>query len=408
MPFYRTLSIEKLVHTRFTKFIDENKIIYNRQFGFRKKSLYTRYLLCLTETILKNLDEGKFSCAVFLDLQKAFDSVDHKILLKKLENYGFRGISKSWVNSYLTGRHQYVSVNNVHSEFMSIKHGVPQGSVLGPLFFILYINDLKNCLKYSKSYIFADDTAMNISHTSLKVLKKRLNIDLKLLYHWLSANQIKLNVAKTETILFRHPTKKINYDLKLKLHGKRLTFNESTKYLGVCIDRNLNWKSQMSMLAKKLRRTNGIISKLRHFLPQSTMIQIYHALFQSHLNYSLQVWAQNLPITNRLQKLQKTALRLITSKLFSQTLRNESPVAVSNVLNFNYVSSEIVTRGNTNKMLSRFEVRTSTYGIFSIRYQSIIQWNNLQNYYSHSLLSHFSLDKLKKKALKFLSLQSYN
>ena len=114
------------------------------------------------------MDEGKFSCTIFLDLQKAFDSVDHKILLKKLENYGFRGISKSWVNSYLTGRHQYVSVNNVHSEFMSIKHGVPQGSVLGPLFFILYINDLKNCLKYSKSYIFASDTAMNISHTSLK------------------------------------------------------------------------------------------------------------------------------------------------------------------------------------------------------------------------------------------------
>ena len=112
--------------------------------------------------------------------------------------------------------------------------------------------------------------------------------------------------------MFRHPTKKITYDLKLKLHGKRLTFNESKKYLGVCIDRNLNWKSQMIMLAKKLRRANGIISKLRHFLPQSTMIQIYHALFQSHLNYSLQVWAQNLPINNRIQKLQKTALRLIT------------------------------------------------------------------------------------------------
>ena len=105
----------------------------------------------MTETIRKNLDEGKFSCAVFLDLQKAFDSVDHKVLLKKLEIYGFRGVAKSWVGSYLTGRRQYVSINNVCSEPMFIKHGVPQGSVLGPLFFILYINDLKNCLKYSKA-----------------------------------------------------------------------------------------------------------------------------------------------------------------------------------------------------------------------------------------------------------------
>ena len=390
----------------------------------------------MTETIRKNLDEGKFSCAVFLDLQKAFDSVDHKILLKKLENYGFRGVAKSWVESYLTGRRQFVSINNVCSEPMSIKHGVPQGSVLGPLFFILYINDLKNCLNYSKAYIFADDTAINISHTSPKALKKRLNIDLKLLHHWLSANLIRLNVTKTETILFRHPTKKINYDLKLKLHGKRLTSNESTKYLGVCIDRNLNWKSQIDILAKKLRRTNGIISKLRHFLPQPTMIQIYHALFQSHLNYSLQVWAQNLPKTNRLQKLQKSALRLITFsapftpslpifrqlkisnindlvflcniKTVSKTLRNQSLVAVSNVLNLSYVSNTVVTRGNTSKMLNRFEARTSVYGIFSVRYQSIIQWNKLQTFYSHSLLSRLSLDKLKRKTLEFLSVQSYN
>ena len=427
---------EKLVHARFTKFINENNIIYSHQFGFRKQHSTLDNLICLTETIRKSLDEGKFSCAVFLDLQKAFDSVDHKILLKKLENYGFRGVAKSWVESYLTGRRQFVSINNVCSEPMSIKHGVPQGSVLGPLFFILYINDLKNCLNYSKAYIFADDTAINISHTSPKALKKRLNIDLKLLHHWLSANLIRLNVTKTETILFRHPTKKINYDLKLKLHGKRLTFNESTKYLGVCIDRNLNWKSQIDILAKKLRRTNGIISKLRHFLPQPTMIQIYHALFQSHLNYSLQVWAQNLPKTNRLQKLQKSALRLITFsapftpslpifrqlkisnindlvflcniKTVSKTLRNQSPVAVSNVLNLSYVSNTVVTRGNTSKMLNRFEARTSVYGIFSVRYQSIIQWNKLQTFYSHSLLSRLSLDKLKRKTLEFLSVQSYN
>ena len=185
---------------------------------------------------------------------------------------------------------------------MPITYGVPQGSVLGPLFFLLYINDLQKCLKYSKPFIFADDTALLLSHTSLKALKKRLNIDLKLLHHWLCSNKIGLNVSKTETILFRHPKKRINYDLKLKLHGKRLHFSQKTKYLGVYIDSHLNWKTHCDEVAKKLRRSNRIISKLRYFLPLKTMIQTYHTLFHSHINYGLNIWAQNLPKNNRLCK----------------------------------------------------------------------------------------------------------
>ena len=157
-------------------------------------------------------------------------------------------------------------------------------------------NDLQKekCLKYNKLFIFADDTALLMSHENRKTLKKRMNIDLKLLHHWLCSNKIGLNVSKTETILFRHPKKRINYDLKLKLHGKRLCLGQKTKYLGVHIDENLNWKTQLNEVAKELRQANGIISKLRHFLPLKTMVQVYHALFQSHINYKLQIWAQNL------------------------------------------------------------------------------------------------------------------
>ena len=185
---------------------------------------------------------------------------------------------------------------------MPINCGVPQGSVLGPLFFLLYINDLQKCLKYGRSFIFADDTALLVSHTTLNALRKRLNIDLKLLLFFftttrLCSNKIGLNVSKTETILFRHPKKKMNYDLKLKLHGKRLCLSQKTKYLGIHIDQHLSWKTQLDAVAKKLRRANGIISKLRHFLFLKTMVQVYHALFQSHVNYGLQIWAQNYPKT---------------------------------------------------------------------------------------------------------------
>ena len=133
--------------------------------------------------------------------------MDHNILLKKLECYGFRGITNNWFKSYLSNRKQYVSVSGVDSGFKDIKHGVPQGSVLGPILFLLYINDLKNALVYSRSFNFADDTAILYTDVNPKRLKKRVNIDLKLVLHWLRANKIHLNVAKTEVILFKQRQK---------------------------------------------------------------------------------------------------------------------------------------------------------------------------------------------------------
>ena len=148
------------------------------------------------------LENGKLACAIFIDLQKAFDTVDHEILLDKLKNYGFRGISNSWLRSYLTGRVQFVHVGS--SSNKTAKHVVPQGSVLGPLLFLIYINDQLNSLRFCLSHIFADETAFLYIERSPKALQKRINIDMKLLLKWLKANKISLNVAKTEIILFKH------------------------------------------------------------------------------------------------------------------------------------------------------------------------------------------------------------
>ena len=168
-----------------------------------------------------------------------------------------------------------VSVSGTNSPFKSINHGVPQGSVLGPLLFLIYINDLPNALVYSDAFIFADDTALLYSDKNLKRIRKRLNIDLKLLVHWLHTNKIGLNVDKTEAILFRSAKKKVDYDLKLKLNGKKLQLVSPVRYLGIVLDENLSWTHHKNSLAGKLRKSNGALSKLRHYNPRATIVSIY-------------------------------------------------------------------------------------------------------------------------------------
>ena len=201
-----------------------------------------------------------------------------------------RGIGNAWFKSYLSNRSQFVSILGFNSSLKSILHGVPQGSVLGPLLFLLYINDLHDAIQ------------------------KKINIDLKLLCHWLNANKISLNTKKTEYILFRHQQKSINFELKLKLNGKKLYPSSFIKYLGIFLDENLNWKKHTSILSSKLRRANGALAKLRHFLPLNTLISVYYAIFNSHLNYGSQIWGQNQNyVTNRIFTLQKSAIRIISN-----------------------------------------------------------------------------------------------
>ena len=208
--------------------------------------------------------------------------MDHNILLRKLELYGIRGICNKWFASYLKGRKQYVSLNGKKSDYKQVLHGVPQGSVLGPLLFIIYINDLPNALLFSNATLFADDTCLLYSNPSLKCIEKRLNVDLKRLFKWLCANKISLNVSKTEVLLFRNTHKVINHNVRLKLNGKTLPLSKSVKYLGVQLDDHLSWKFHFESLAVKLRKSNGIISKLRHNVPQSILLFFYNSFFESH------------------------------------------------------------------------------------------------------------------------------
>ena len=182
--------VEKVMYNRLYDFLEKHDTIYKNQYGFRKNHSTIHALVNMTEDIRNALDNDHIVCGVFIDLRKAFDTVDHHILLKKLEYYGVRGIALNWFKSYLSNRRQCVSINGVLSEEAKIEYGVPQGSILGPLLFLIYINDLNKAIKNSTVRHFADDTNLIIKNKSAKIVARDLNKDLRLLTKWLRAQDI--------------------------------------------------------------------------------------------------------------------------------------------------------------------------------------------------------------------------
>ena len=236
--FYKI--IEKLMHKRLYTFLEDNNILYHNQYGFRKKNSTVYALIQITELIKASIDNGKFGYGIFIDLRKAFDTVNHKILLTKLEHYGVRGNMPHWFQSYLSNRKQYVLINGETSESLEINCVVPQGSVLGPLLFLLYINDLPNISKLLNFYLFADDTNIYYESSSLQELEKTINKELNKLYLWLNVNRLSLNIDKTNYIIFHPYNKPMKQHITIKINKKAIQEKEGIKYLGVLIDSTLS------------------------------------------------------------------------------------------------------------------------------------------------------------------------
>ena len=308
-----TKIIEKIMFTRLYKFLDHHKCLYSQQFGFRAKHSTTHAVLSMIQEIRETIENDDVAVGVFVDFKKAFDTVNHEILLTKMEHYGIRGLSNKWFCSYLSNRKQYVTIDATDSSYEYVRHGVPQGSVLGPLLFLIYINDLNQCIKNSTTRHFADAT--NILHIIRNKQRNRnpfrkLNNDLRALTHWLLANKISLNKTKTEVVIFRKKTTGIPPG-KIILNGLRLEYQHSTKYVGLILDEHLNFKVHIDTLNARLRRANNLLSICRHYVPKEILHQIYYGQFHSHLSYGCQIWTT----ANDLQStivLQRKALRIIT------------------------------------------------------------------------------------------------
>ena len=229
-------------------------------------------------------------CGVFIDLQKAFDTVNHEILLEKLSRYGRRSKENNWFCSFLTNRKQYVSINDFFSQKKIVRCGAPQGSTLRPLLFLIYINDLNNTLDKCRVHNFADDTYLLFGNKCPSEISCVINNELKLMTDWLRANKLSLHESKTKLLIFR-PRRKINIAVpNIKLNNFILNSEKTVTYFGIEINENLSWNKQREILAKKLSRTNGILSKLRCYVSNKYLTSIYYSLFKSYIVYGSTVW----------------------------------------------------------------------------------------------------------------------
>ena len=319
---YRPISVipivakvfERIVYDQLYEYLIENNLLSSRQSGFRSLHSTVTALLEATDSWAYDIDAGNVNAVVFLDLKKAFDTVDHSILLSKMEKYGLSGSTLSWFQSYLNQRKQRCFVNGSLSSCCSLSCGIPQGTMLGPLLFILYINDLPNCLISSSSRMYADDTHITFASNNIKTIEENLNEDLSKVNEWLVSNKLTLNSSKTEFLLIGSRQRLATLTSPaITINGSRIKQVMSSKSLGVIIDQNMTWDAHISFICKKIASGIGALKRVRPFVPFETFLTIYDSLIRPHFEYCSVVWSScNKNLSEKLQKLQNRAARIIS------------------------------------------------------------------------------------------------
>ena len=325
---------EKSFYTQLISYFESKNILSDRQFGFRAGKSTSQAISSFISCVYDRLDEGNLYFTMFLDFRKAFDCVDHNILLAKLNYYGVRGVPFQWLKSYLTNRRQYTVVRGHSSKYCNIKYGVPQGSILGPLLFLIYINDFPNSSPYFDFNLFADDSTVSCSFSRNKINSVHLEINNNLaqVSKWLNCNRIMLNVEKTKYVIFSY---RGNFNLPIVLINEdQIESVDCVKYLGCYLDNNLNFKDHIGFISMKMSKSIGILHKLKDFVPQFILKKIYDILVHPYISYCILVWGGSASyLINNIILLQKRSVRCITN---SDYLAHTSKLFCHlNILKFN-------------------------------------------------------------------------
>ena len=408
LPTFSKL-LERLVYNRLESFLNNNNILYEHQYGFRKKNSTCHPILQLLKYIYDSNDKTSkdITLGIFLDLSKAFDTVSHDILISKLEHYGIRGLPLNWFKSYLSNRVQYIEYKDEKSGLCQVGYGVPQGSILGPLLFLIYVNDFAHCTKLNL-LSFADDTTLYTSFSKSEMITTYVNQELDKVQCWLSSNKLTLNVKKSSFMTFGpHNSHLMKEDLQIKVNNiaiERAGDNyerKSIKFLGVNMDEHLTWKQHIQATSNKINKSLFALNQVKNILPQKALRSLYYALVHSHINYCIEIWGNSCSI-DKISKLQKRAIRIInktsfrahtesllkksgilkTKDMYSQKLKLFGFDYRNNILPksfINYFPSQAANIRTRQINFLNYSVPRTTYSSQSFLHQTIKLWNEIPN-----------------------------
>ena len=403
---------EKIICSRLYNFFTSNNLLSDCQFGYRKKHS-TGHAIHHSVNIIKDaLADKKHVIAIFVDLSKAFDTIDHKILLSKLERYGIRGTANNLIHDYLTGRTQYVSTLGEHSDLEDIIFGVPQGSVLGPLLFLIYMNDIVNSINDKlniKLVLYADDTNIFVIEESKALAMSKANIVLTKINRYMKSNLLHINIEKCCYIHFS-PNKEdpINItetnDDNLYIAGKCINEVTQARFLGVIIDNKLSWEPHITKLHKKLNSQVGILKRICKNIPKKHHKSLYYSLFESHLAYCISVFG-NAPkcVLEKLFITQKKCIRVLFGD-YEAYVDKFKTSARTRVITNQHLDASHYIKEHTKPLFSKHELLAS-YNIYN--YHTCIETAKVLLYKQpHKLYEQYTISKRKNE--NYLLLRGYH
>lgn len=427
---YRPISVlpciskifEKIMASRLMNYLSEHSLLSQHQYGFRPQYNTELAVYQLCQNIYDAVDNKECQITLFCDLTKAFDTISHSILLDKLYVYGIRGPILGWFKSYLSHRKQYVVYNNAESQCNNIYYGIPQGSILGPLLFLIYINDITRSTNALKFLLFADDTNIFINGRDIKTMETIINQELSHVVTWIKCNKLTLNISKTNYMI-SHPLLTPTPSLSIKLDNLPVNSVNEMRFLGVILDNSLRWKSHIDYIKTKLCKISGILYRIREFMDEKSIRQIYFSLAYPHLVYCCAIWGGAFKsFIDNLFIEQKKLLRIMSGRqrydhthplflhykllklpdlvslytcLFVHTALHSSPVH----LNFN-----IIDRGNSRRGNNlRIPLCRTNHAQQSPLFRGPKLWNQLPQ----NITSCISRPQFKNK-LKNILLEKYN
>ena len=303
---------ERVIYSQLYAYFNDNNLMSEQQYGFRAQHSTELASVKLVDHIIKQMDnryETKTPVAIFCDLSKAFDCLNFDIFLSKLEYYGVDGTPLALIKSYLSNRYQYVQFENCKSDLLEVKTGIPQGSILGPLFLSVLINDIVKSSSKLSFLMYADDTTIYFNLEDFPALNREqeINKELEKLNLWFKLNKLTLNVDKTKCMFF-HKRRAVP-SINLSMNNIPIDIVPHFNYLGIILDKHLSWKTHTTMVTGKLSKINGILNRLKYIYPTHILLTIYKSLFVPHINYGSLVWGQNF---NSISKLQKKVICTVT------------------------------------------------------------------------------------------------